>query len=168
MFVKINGYNDYMINHKGEVYSILSGKMLKQSHKKSRTPMPYKYVTLKTTNGFKKMVIHRLVAMTFIGDISNKAINHIDGNPSNNNFKNLEICNTKRNAIHAFDIGLNKNFGENHYLAKLTKENVLFIMDNLQLSDTKLAKIFNVSRSTISDVRVGKTWRRVLSGQHNI
>lgn len=168
MFVKINGFNDYMVNHNGDVYSILSRKILKQSHKKSRTENPYKYVTLKTNSGFKKVVVHRLVAMTFIGDISGMAINHLDGNPSNNHFKNLEICDTKRNAVHAFDVGLNKNYGQGHYLARLTKENVFFIVDNPKLSDTKLSKMFNVSRQTVSDVRNGRTWKRVLSGQHSI
>jgi len=54
--------------------------------------------------------IHRLVAKYFIENPLNlPEVNHIDGNKSNNSFKNLEWVTRKENVNHAFDIGLMKN-----------------------------------------------------------
>lgn len=44
--------------------------------------------------------IHRLVAENFIGDISDREINHKDGNKKNNNINNLELVSHKENCIH--------------------------------------------------------------------
>jgi len=47
----------------------------------------------------KAMLIHRLVALTFIPNPNNyKEINHIDENPLNNNVGNLEWCSHKQNV----------------------------------------------------------------------
>lgn len=49
----------------------------------------------------ERIFIHRIVAMLFIENPENKPfINHIDENPSNNHYKNLEWCTAKENANH--------------------------------------------------------------------
>ena len=49
---------------------------------------------------------HKLVAMTFITNTENKpCINHIDGNPINNNVSNLEWVTYAENTQHAVKIG---------------------------------------------------------------
>ncbi|MCP3894021.1 MAG: hypothetical protein GY706_05250, partial [Bacteroides sp.] len=40
----------------------------------------------------KVVLVHRLVAALFIGEIQNKEVNHKDGNKENNNVHNLEVC----------------------------------------------------------------------------
>ncbi|WP_342610234.1 NUMOD4 domain-containing protein [Staphylococcus hsinchuensis] len=55
----------------------------------------------------KHYLVHRLVAYAFIPTIDGKnCINHIDGNPKNNNVNNLEWCNHLENNRHAFETGL--------------------------------------------------------------
>lgn len=50
-------------------------------------------------------LVHRLVAMAFIGNIpKDKEINHIDGNKQNNCVENLEIVTHKQNMRHAKDV----------------------------------------------------------------
>lgn len=56
----------------------------------------YSIVTL----GRKHLYIHRLVYMTFVGDIPpNKEINHIDHNKDNNSLGNLELLTHSENQI---------------------------------------------------------------------
>lgn len=70
-------------------------KIIKQ-HFKQR----YWYVNL-MHNGIKKNYrVHRLVYLTFKGDIPNdKVIDHIDGNTSNNHISNLRCVSMSENAL---------------------------------------------------------------------
>ena len=55
--------------------------------------------------------VHRLVAMSFIENPFNKPqVNHIDGNPSNNELSNLEWCTQSENQLHAYRTGLQVGF----------------------------------------------------------
>lgn len=73
--------------------------------------LEYSNVTLsvKYENGRKsvKFLIHRLVAMTFIGLPNNNKlqVNHKDMNPSNNHYSNLEWVTPKENSDHAWQNG---------------------------------------------------------------
>jgi len=53
-------------------------------------------------DGFQKDVfVHRIVGAAFLEDFDhNKVINHIDGNPLNNNLSNLECVTTRENICH--------------------------------------------------------------------
>lgn len=69
-------------------------RILKQSFKQR-----YWYVNL-THNGIKKDYrVHRLVYLTYKGNISeDKVIDHIDGNTSNNNINNLRCVTSSENC----------------------------------------------------------------------
>lgn len=55
----------------------------------------------------KNLLYHRVIAEVYIPNPTNlPQINHIDGNPSNNNISNLEWCTAKHNNIHAIQTGL--------------------------------------------------------------
>lgn len=64
-------------------------------------------------NGYKvckREYVHRMVAKLFCENPMNKPqVNHIDGNKSNNNSKNLEWVTAQENIQHAYDIGLMEN-----------------------------------------------------------
>lgn len=53
----------------------------------------------------KYLNLHRIIYQKFIGDLNpSLEINHIDGNPSNNNVENLELVTRSENMLHSFRV----------------------------------------------------------------
>ena len=79
------------------------------------------------------VLLHRIVVHEFIGDIKrNLCINHIDGDPTNNELSNLEIVTYSQNTKHAFILGLEKPMcDENHYKTRITNDLVRLVLDVL-------------------------------------
>jgi len=91
---------------------LLKGKTLKQCLNKKTG---YYYVDL-NYNGRKNSIVHRLVAIAFLGvRDSSIDVNHMDGIKTNNNIENLEWVSRTENMIHAVQTGLYPK-GENHHL----------------------------------------------------
>ena len=100
----IEGFEDYTIDEKGNIYSKRKRKYLKQTINK----FGYCKVTLQKDKHKKAFSVHRLVAQAFIPNPKNKPqVNHIDSNRQNNNVKNLEWVTAKENIQHALK---NKRF----------------------------------------------------------
>ena len=58
----------------------------------------YKAVVLSKEGKATRITVHQLVAEAFLPNFSRgMAINHIDGNPTNNHISNLEISNSSHN-----------------------------------------------------------------------
>lgn len=67
----------------------------------------YYFIRLGAGSGKRGLWIHRLVAEAFIGFTEErKYVNHIDGNKTNNNLSNFEICTSGENQKHAYKTGL--------------------------------------------------------------
>ena len=56
--------------------------------------------------GRKYLLVHRVVALTFIGPSHLPQVNHLNGIKSDNRLINLEWCSISDNDIHAIDTGL--------------------------------------------------------------
>jgi len=107
----INGYEDYyQISSFGRVKSKKRHRKVKSNGKQ---PIPekihsqyigsngYPLARLSVDGNQKRIPIHRLVASHFISDIPiEMVVNHIDGNPKNNNVDNLEIVTYFDNIRH--------------------------------------------------------------------
>lgn len=107
--------------------------------------------------------VHRMVAETFIPMINGKThVNHKDGVKLNNAVFNLEWVTPSENTIHALETGL-KSKGSDLKWAVLTETDVIAIKDALTegVTASKLAKLFNVSVGTISNLRNGRAWKNV-------
>lgn len=121
MIILIKDFPNYTINSNGEITSIERrhprwGTIIKNKPKimsPSYTGKYRNYLSIRLTglDGFSKTFkVHRLVASHFIPNPENKPqVNHIDGNPSNNDVSNLEWCTNGENQVHAYSTGLKKN-----------------------------------------------------------
>lgn len=159
----VAGYEGlYQISNLGRIKSfhfrkgnrVTSGFSAKRGYKRVRLCKP----CCKIKNQF----IHRLVAEAFIPNLDNKpTVNHIDGNPSNNNSENLEWATPQEQITHAIKIGLTNQRGENGPKSKLTDKIVIEAREDYRFTNItmkKLAEKYNVSRSTIMDAVRGDTW----------
>lgn len=114
----IVGYEGlYMISNHGRVKSLprLVNSRLRNNKQVLRREVIlntnetkwYKQVALFRGDGSRATFsIHRLVAKAFIPNPNDhKIINHIDSDPSNNHYSNLEWCTQSHNIKHAYNTG---------------------------------------------------------------
>lgn len=70
------------------------------------TKRGYQTISIRIHSKRYNLSLHRLVAETFIPNPNNyPVINHIDGNPSNNNVNNLEWCTQSYNVKYSYTNG---------------------------------------------------------------
>lgn len=115
----VKGYEGmYQVSNLGRVKSldrliidcnckrVFKGKILKATNHNGK--QPYLYVSLSKNGHVNKIFVHRLVTEAFIVNLESKSqVNHKDGNPLNNNVKNLEWATNAENTQHAYDTKLN-------------------------------------------------------------
>ena len=150
------GFYGYYVDIDGNIYSVKSGKILKQDTNKQG----YQTVGLYNTIGKSiRQRVHRLVASVFILNPYNlPQINHKDGDKKNNHVSNLEWCTGKYNSKHSWNTGLRKpSRGEKSGNNKLKEHEVVTIYMS-DKSSKELSKMFNISERTIRDIRSGRTW----------
>lgn len=86
---------NYLVSNTGLVFSNLTNKILKFN----RMNNGYLSVELFNKGKSKRLLVHRIVAQSFIDNPNNyPVINHKDENKYNNNVDNLEWCTQKYNA----------------------------------------------------------------------
>ena len=98
--------------------------------------------------------VHRLVAKSFISNPYNKpAVNHIDGNRTNNKVDNLEWVTPRDNVIHSFKYGVRKKCKEVPRHTLLTDFQISQI-DKLRTLYTvnQLAKLFNIEYQSLKNI----------------
>jgi hypothetical protein len=112
----------------------------------------------------RKYRLHRLVAAAFIPNpLSLETVNHIDGNKTNNDVRNLEWMTSGENASHGHKMGLfskNKKRGEKHPLGKLDDIKCLTIRTFALAGhdSSKCRKAYSVWKETINKCASGETW----------
>lgn len=107
---------NYAINNEGVIINIHTGKVKNWSITRSNDHTKtsgYHYTRVVTDEGYSKILfLHRAICLTFNdydSNVTKMVINHKDGNPSNNNLNNLEICTYSHNNRHALENGLKNN-----------------------------------------------------------
>lgn len=128
-------------------------------------------VVLCKNNKKKTHKVHRLILQTFVGKCPfGMECRHLDGDPGNNQLKNLcwgfHSDNEKDKVRHGtktnpvwFD-----NVGSKHGMAILTEKDIPKIrsMFKLGISCINIARRYGVSRQCISEVVYNRTWRHIL------
>lgn len=124
----------------------------------------YLGVTLCKNGSRKDFYVHRLVAMSFIGEIPRGMfVCHKDGNGENNRLENLKIGTPKENSFDRKVHGT-ETVGSKHGMSKLVEEDVSIIKSLLEdgnFSQQQIANKFGVSRESVSRIKTGKGWGHV-------
>ena len=125
----------------------------------------YEQVMLYDDNGYNLKRVHRLVLETFEPHVNmnDLDVNHIDGNKLNNHLTNLEWLTRRDNILHACDIGLINNRGEDSPNAILSNADVLEILERLDTGELQkdIGLDYGVSNKYISLINRGRRWRSV-------
>jgi hypothetical protein len=161
----VAGYeNKYQVNNFGHIKSLLrKGKILKNS---VLSKTGYLCVDLCYNGKITKHTIHRLVAKAFIPNPENKEqVNHINGVKKDNRVINLEWSTRSENQLHSIRIGLRTTKGEKNSQSKLSSDDVLHILESKEKYNI-LSKKYNISISTISDIKRGYSWTHI-TGLYN-
>lgn len=130
----------------------------------------YRSVNLSKNAQTKTWLIHRLVLLAFIGACPDELqVNHKNGNKADNHLGNLEYVTVSENHEHARKvlgkaIGGTSQFGIKNGSAKLTDNDVREIRRLLaegNLSQEKIAKMFGINQTKISNIKLGKNWTHI-------
>ena len=149
----------YQVSNLGRVRTFKRGKkiIMRLSEDKG-------YFRLGLRNGVKqkRMFVHRLVALSFLGQ-SDLQVNHKNGIKTDNRLENLEYCTASQNRRHAFDTGLqNPVKGEDHYASKLTEDQVIEIKyGHKGKTQREIACIYGIAQGLVSRIRRGLSWKHI-------
>lgn len=159
-FFILKEYPNYKISEDGTIISLYTGKT-KSQHVGSTG---YYMVSLSHEGKSRPQRVHRLLASMFISNPEKKPeVNHVDGNKLNNSLDNLEWVTHEENMRHAFSTGLANNTGSKNGLSKLKEKDIPIIRQLLTdgVSQYKIAREFNVSRSAILNIKIRGAWSHV-------
>jgi hypothetical protein len=158
---QIANWPEYTISTSGEVRRVVGacgavvGKTLKWTILKNG----YAKVALCRDSCRKEYLVHRLVALTYIGNAKGLDVCHFDGNKLNNNIENLRIDTRKGNMADQIRMGKTPK-GEKCGSNKYSSEFVKSIKNKLTngVSVTFLHNETGIPRPTLYGIKSGATW----------
>lgn len=162
----IRGYEDiYELSSVGRVRSWVNtsgNRTKKPSYKKpTKINRGYLIITLHRSGERRRFYLHRLIADTFIRELSdNDIVCHLNDIKTDNSIGNLYIGTHNDNMRHKVINGKCVTIrGEDHVNSKLTKNEVLDIRNKRGVVLQKdLAKKYNVSKQLISRIQRNERW----------
>ena len=118
--------DNYRVEEDGRVFSFTTNKYLKFGHHRDG----YLNIKLHIDGKSKMMLIHRLVALTYIPNEDNQPeVDHIDRDKTNNHFTNLRWVSHTENQQNK-DLGIsgerNISFGRNNYRIQFFRNKIRY------------------------------------------
>lgn len=118
--ITLNQFPNYEIHPDGRVFSKGRKVFLKEDTSDKRG---YKRVTLSHSGKLNRIAVHRLVALAYVPNPEGLPdVNHIDHDPTNNHYTNLEWVTHSQNMLHCHAAGRCSNLIASNVAAKLAAE----------------------------------------------
>jgi hypothetical protein len=152
---------EYEVSNMGQVRRAMSGSNAKIG--KILKPQPlgagYQCVNLSGHGTRKKMLVHRLVAIAFLGESGTLEVCHWDGDPWNCRLDNLRYDTPQNNAKDKKRHGTLAR-GERNGSNKWKTETVLKIKQSLRSGKSwnTVSREFSIPVGTIGKIAKGRTW----------
>lgn len=124
----------------------------------------YLFVVTSEKGKRRNKTVHDLVASAFIGARpQGYDVNHIDGDKTNNSPSNLEYVTRKENMLHAREIGIWDNRGQNNGQAKATEDQIrdAHYIVSCGISQERAAQITGLTRSQVRKAVSGEKWKHL-------
>ncbi len=157
----------FEVSDQGRVCRVIStyGRPTRRLRRLERIKDGYLRVSLQHHGREVRVLVHRLVAMAFLGNCSGKfEVNHKDGNKSNNAASNLEYVTPRENIRHSIEkLGVQRASGERHPMSKLSWKQVGEIRarwESGHVTKKQIALEYRVSESTVGRAINGRSWRK--------
>lgn len=151
-------YDDFSITEHGEIKNLRTNHIYKNSVNKSGYCNVY--LPLGVRGKIKAIRVHKAVAETYIPNPNNLPyVHHKDGNKENPDYRNLEWVTAQKNTQYRLnELKRNTEYYNNR---KLSTEDIkqIKMYINSNVSHRKIAKIFNVSSTTIHNLLNGKYYK---------
>lgn len=170
-FRKIQGFSNYEISNLGRLKTF---NWKNTGQERIMKPSPDERGYLKTVivsddKVYKTVAIHRLVAVSFLGEKPSPKhqVNHINGIKDDNRSVNLEWCTLQENIQHAIKTGLFdscRSFGSSNGMSKATVEQVIDIRESFKprvMTRKMLADKHGLTESCVKDILLRRTWKNV-------
>jgi len=166
---EVPGYPEYRVGSDGSVWSRYSGK---RGHKGCKLTDNWKQLNPSARKGYRVVnicsggkrrtwLVHRLVALAFIGpEPAGHEVCHANGNPADNRAENLRYGTRKENMADQLNHGT-RNRGEKQGLCKLTEGKVRDIRKLYatgQITQRELAVTYGVHIMNINFIVNRKSW----------
>jgi hypothetical protein len=164
---EIPGFKDYFIDNEGNVFSnkFIGKSKIRRNFKQLKTKIfnGYSTISLFKEESKNSYFVHRLVALTFLGEPSSPdlVVNHKDGNKLNNTPENLEWITQEENMHHYWaNLATDRlNKKERNRLKKLKLKEEMALNHKIICIETKeifknqieAAAKFNVTKMCISN-----------------
>ena len=121
----------------------------------------YKYVCICFDGAMKKEQVHKLVLMAFCGNRPDGMVAcHNDGNPSNNNIKNLR-WDTVKNNVKDIDLHGTRAKGEKVGTSKFKEFQITLIKQCKTLKEAQA--VCQISRTHFHRIKNGESWKYLLA-----